>query len=112
METAEILSDVHAMYQQHDELEKRMYTKMHEYCDVLNKRYENQMGEKIETVRTEYDLGFTFFGGFKVEYNGKWAITPILYYPTTKNKQSKRKAITIPSQSKQVIEELEKKRDC
>ena len=49
--TQEILDNISSMYNEYDELEKRMRTKLTEYCEVLNEKYKDRIGEKITTVK-------------------------------------------------------------
>lgn len=110
--TKEILDDISSMYNDYDELEKRMRTKLTEYCEVLNEKYKDRIGEKITTVETEYHDyygGFTFFGGFKIDYIGHLVIVPILFYPTKKGVVSTRRAVVVSSYTDMVIKELDGK---
>lgn len=110
--TQEILDNISSMYNEYDELEKRMRTKLTEYCEVLNEKYKDRIGEKITTVKTEYHDyygGFTFFGGFKTDYIGHLVIVPILFYPTKKGAVSTRSAVVVSSYTDMVIKELDGK---
>lgn len=110
--TQEILDNISSMYNEYDELEKRMRTKLTEYCEVLNEKYKDRIGEKITTVKTEYHDyygGFTFFGGFKTDYIGHLVIVPILFYPTKKGVVSTRSAVVVSSYTDMVIKELDGK---
>lgn len=104
-----ILEELDTLYREYEELNKHLYEKTHEYCKILNEKYKNQIGEKIETIGVG-ECPYTFFGGFKVEYISHYSITPILYYPTVKNTQSKRQIITVPSYTRRVIKELESRK--
>lgn len=104
-----ILEELDTLYREYEELNKHLYEKTREYCEILNEKYKNQIGEKIETVNGG-QCSYTFFGGFKVEYISHYSITPILYYPTVKNTQSKRQIITVPSYTRRVINELESRK--
>ena len=110
--TKEILDDISSMYDEYEKLEKRMRTKLPEYCEVLNEKYKDRIGEKITTVKTEYHDyygGFTFFGGFTTDYIGHLVIVPILYYPTKKGVPSTRRAVVISGYTDVVIKELDEK---
>lgn len=110
--TQEILDDISSMYNEYDELQKRMRTKLTEYCEILNEKYKDRIGEKITTVETEYHDyygGFTFFGGFKTDYIGHLVIVPILFYPTKKGVVSTRSAVVVSSYTDMVIKELDGK---
>ena len=108
----EILDDISSMYNEYDELEKRMRTKLTEYCEILNEKYKDRIGEKITRANVEfgnYYGGFTFFGGFKTDYIGHLVIVPILYYPTKKGVVSTRCAMAISGHTDVVIKELVEK---
>ena len=112
IDTKEIIDDISSMYDEFTKLERRIYSKMEEYCEILNEKYRNRIGEKITAVKCEYyDYygGFVFFGGFRTETTRCRSIVPILYYPTKKGEQSKRQVLAIRQYTFNVIKELEEK---
>ena len=110
MSTEEILKDLTRIYAEYERICREKREKSETYCQMLNERYADCVGKKIDWVDTYESLyPGGFFGGFEAgvyTIGDGWSVIPILYRPRKDGTASTRKYTVPPSAIYKVIEML------
>jgi hypothetical protein len=107
MSTEEILNDITRIEAEYERIYREKREKSKTYSQMLNERYADRVGKKIDwTDSYECPYPGGFFGGFDVcvyTMGDGWSVVPILYKPRKDGTASNRKYIVEPSAIYKVI---------
>lgn len=110
MSTEEILKDITRIYTEFTRIDREKKEKSRLYSQMLNERYADCVGKKIDWVDSyESPYPGAFFGGFDtgVYTSGDgWSVIPILYKPRKDGTISNKKYNVSPSAIYKVIKLL------
>lgn len=110
MTTEEIINDIFNTSKRFNEIKREALEKSKKYAEILNKKYENRIGEYIDyNAKAEWYSVYKggYFGGFKTESNGgHWTVVPIVYQTNKKGEKLKRTYTTFEGDLKTVLDLL------